>query len=56
MVALTVVVQPFASVIVKVCNPAGNPVCAGVMVYGAVPPIAAITADPVDCPKHSTFT
>ncbi len=55
-VAEPVVVQPFASVIVKVFVPAVKPVVAGEMLYGDVPPVVFITTEPLFPPKQSTFT
>ena len=55
MVTGTVIDQPLASVTVNVYGPAASPVCAGVMVYGAVPPAGVITTDPVDPPLHETL-
>ena len=34
--------------------PAVSPVCAGVMVYGAVPPVGVITTEPVAPPLQAT--
>src|SRR5919112_913744 len=47
-----VVVQPLASVMVNVCVPAVSPVCAGVMLYGAVPPAGVMTTLPSLAPLH----
>ena len=55
MVTGTLVLQPLASVTVKVCKPALNPACAGAMVYGTVPPAGMITTEPVDDPLHRTL-
>ena len=55
MVTGTKSVQLLASVTVKVYEPAANPVCAGVMVYGPTPPEGVITTDPVAAPLHNTL-
>src|SRR5450759_4355536 len=47
-------VHRFASVTVNVCSPTFNPVCAGVMIYGATPPAGVIVTVPVDPPLQST--
>ena len=49
-VEFTVAVQLFASVIVKVYKPAANPVCAGLMENGAVPPVVVMTTLPFEPP------
>src|SRR5215216_3108438 len=48
-------VHPLASVTVKVYEPAASPVCAGVMVYGPVPPEGVMITDPVLAPLQSTL-
>jgi len=55
MVTGTVIEHPFASVTVKVCSPALRLVCAGVIVYGPVPPEGVIITDPVLPPLHNTL-
>src|SRR5215212_5708941 len=50
-----VVVQPLASVMVNVCVPALSPVCAGLILYGAVPPAGVITTDPSATPLQLTL-
>jgi hypothetical protein len=55
-VAPTVVVQPLTSVIVKIYVPAVNPVCEGVITYGAVPPDALITTLPLEPAAQLTLT
>src|ERR1700687_2739489 len=55
MVILIDVVHPLASVIVNVCNPAFNSVCAGAIVYGLTPPAGVMTTEPVAPPLHSTL-
>ena len=61
-VTQTTLRQLFASLTVTQCCPAAKPVLVAVVlpfahrnVYGAVPPVPEAVAEPVDCPKHSTF-
>src|SRR5690242_6591897 len=54
-VTSTVVVQPLASVTVKVYEPAVNPVCDGVMLYGAVPPVGVTITLPSAAPLQVTL-
>ncbi len=64
MVTVVVAEQPLASLTVTVTGPAGKPVavavnCAGAEPHtklnGAVPPVPAAVATPVDWPKQSTL-
>ena len=51
----TVMEQPFASVTVNVWLPAVKPVCAGVIVNGAVPPAGVMITEPVAPPLQATL-
>ena len=55
MVTGTKRVQLFASVTVKVYEPAARPACDGMIVYGPTPPDGVIATEPVASPLHNTL-